>query len=177
MDPSVSQDTGVRGERPVKSYGHTTIGNGARAHLGDVSQDLNIHGGVHIHVHGHLWDVISVTDEVIQLLHFYTDVLRLGIRLRYDNKYAQWSDVVNLRDFLLNLPSMQARLQIARVWVQNSANSLISGEVGFIGILSRLGASLIASVLTKTGFARLDCFLRRGSATPSRCTMSARQGA
>jgi len=173
MDPNISRDAGVREERPVKSYGHTTIGNGARAHLGDVSQDLNILGGVHIHMHDHLWNVVSVTDEMIQLLHFYTNVLRLGLRLRHDNKYVQWSDVVNLRDFLLNLPSMQARLRIAQVWVQNSANSLIVGEVGSIGIFSQSGVSLVPSMLTKPGFARLDCFLRQGCARSSRCAMSA----
>ena len=40
-----------------KNFGDTTFGNGAKAHLGDVShqsQDVNIHGGIHINVGGAL---------------------------------------------------------------------------------------------------------------------------
>lgn len=42
------------GTRWGKSYGDTTLGYGTSAHLGDVSQDVHVHGDLHVNINGNL---------------------------------------------------------------------------------------------------------------------------
>lgn len=51
-----------------KTYGRTVLHSGARAHLGDISQDVNVAGDLHLHLHT-AFDIFQPSGSVVHLLY------------------------------------------------------------------------------------------------------------
>lgn len=97
-----------------RAYGRTILHSGARAHLGDISQDLNVAGDLHLHLHTP-FDVFKPSGSIVYLLHlcsqlsFVSDgIIRgqniFGLKVRFSN--AQ-----EISALLKGLHQLRARLK------------------------------------------------------------------
>lgn len=92
-----------------KRYGDTLVGEGASAHLGDVShysQDVNIHGGLHLHYASPVpLQAIAAAGKVIEFLDVIDRLLRLGRQLDRNPTAASRQDIQNITNLLKDLQS------------------------------------------------------------------------
>lgn len=131
-----SQETRLRGSG--KSYGDTVVKYGAHAHLGDISQDLNIQGDLHLHFQTPL-GVISIADAVVSLVQTIDTLQTLGSqiqqieeenekRLRLGKRIKRRiskNGLEYLRVSLAALPSNLSRLEVGgSLWICHSSEKV-----------------------------------------------------
>lgn len=80
---------------PHKSYGDTMVGQGAHVQLGDLSQDVNVAGGIHFHLHsaeqltGPLTTAASIVQS-LQVISGFLDYVCLVIDNKQNNETVIW---------------------------------------------------------------------------------------
>ena len=70
-----------------KRYGDTVLRKDASARLGDISQDVNFNGGVHLHIHPRL-DQVAAAGVIVELVQVSKQLLAFGKALLADRKNA-----------------------------------------------------------------------------------------
>jgi len=111
-----------------KSYGNVTVGSGASAVLGDVSKDVNIHGGLHLHYPSPL-EAIAVAGKVTEFLDVSDKLLRLGCWLEEPSTVPTDEDAKRLLDLLTNLSYSISQLGFTQDGGSNSETGPVQTQV------------------------------------------------
>lgn len=127
MDGS-ADDSQSTGSAKSKSFGDTTVEPGASAHLGDVSNDLNIHGGLHLHFASPL-ETIALAGRVTELLDVSNKLLQLGSWLEEPTTESSHQDVTKLVALLKSLSSIVSRLYSPQDAAFNSTRASAQNKV------------------------------------------------
>lgn len=91
-----------------KRYDNTVVSSNAHAHQGDISQDVNISGGVHFHLHPRL-DQVAPASVIVELVHVSKQLLEFGNLLLADRRNAP--ETQKLAHFLKHLSQVHLKLQ------------------------------------------------------------------
>lgn len=154
MDSESPHDTRAVVDRASKSYSNTVLRDNTHAVFGDVSQDVHINGGLHLHFSTPL-QAINVADSIAQFLHVGDQLLHIGRRLERNgtpirtllNDWIALSD--NLFDISRLLSIEQNRWQVNNSGFRPSATKVChyltgvaSLKLGFpMSNLSRLSSN------------------------------------
>lgn len=122
LDDSIGRNT----------YGNIAINDGARAVLGNVSNDVHVRGDLHLHINAQPQELSTVA-VVHTFVLLASRLRRVGRAFKDRCKYADWDDVAVLRKVLKNIGECLMQLQSAGASV-NIPASVSSAKVKLLSV-------------------------------------------